>query len=107
MESSNIKSKKEKKKKQETNVIKEIKFRPKIDEHDYQFKLKNARQFLENGYKLKISLIFRGRELQFKEMGEEVFYRLLKDLEDLGETADKVLITGRINSLLLKPIKKK
>jgi translation initiation factor IF-3 len=101
------KKKKQQKKKTDTHSLKELKFRPKIDTHDYDFKIKNGRQFLENGHQLKISLVFRGRELQFKEKGLELFYKVIKDLEDYGQTVDEVKITGRTNSILLSPIIKK
>ena len=97
------KKKKSQKKKVEVTSIKEIKFRPKIETHDYRFKLKNGQQFLENGHKLKISLIFRGRELQFKETGLDLFQKVLQDLEEFGQTTDEVKITGRVNSIVLSP----
>ena len=99
--------KKKKQKKAETSSLKELKFRPKIDSHDYQFKLKNAKQFLENGSKLKVSLVFRGRELQFKEVGIELFNKILEDLKEYGQTTDKIQITGRMNSILLSPLANK
>lgn len=101
------KKKKQQKKKVDSGSIKELKFRPKIDTHDYQFKIKNGKQFLEQGHKLKISLVFRGRELQFKEMGLNLFHTVLKDLEDFGQTTDDIKITGRINSILLFPVANK
>lgn len=97
--------KKKQQKKVDTNTIKEIKFRPKIDTHDYEFKIKNAKQFLQNGHKLKVSVVFRGRELQFKERGLELFQKVFHDLEEYGQTTEKIQITGRINSVMLSPIK--
>ena len=97
------KKKKQQKKKVETGLIKEIKFRPKIDTHDYDFKVKKGKQFLESGHKLKISLVFRGRELKFKEMGLELFQKVTKDLEEYGQSTEELKITGRINSVILSP----
>ena len=98
------KKKKQKKKKLETSALKEIKFRPKIDTHDYDFKIKQGKKFLENGNKVKISLIFRGRELQFRENGLKIFHKVLGDLSEYGATTDQVKITGRINSVTLNSL---
>ncbi len=100
------KKKKKQKKTPKSDSIKEIKIRPKIEEHDYQFKKRHAEEFLKNNYKLKISLVFRGRELQFKDLGIKVFQRLQQDLAKFGEPQEEIQIKGRINSVILNPISK-
>ena len=100
------KKKKKQKKAPKSDAIKEIKIRPKIEEHDYQFKKRHAEEFLKNNYKLKISLVFRGRELQFKDLGIKVFKRLQQDLAEFGEPQEEIKIKGRINSVILNPISK-
>ena len=100
------KKKNKQKKSPKSDAIKEIKIRPKIEEHDYQFKKRHAEEFLRNNYKLKISLVFRGRELQFKDIGIKVFHRLQQDLAEFGEAQEEIKIRGRINSVILNPIVK-
>lgn len=72
------------KKKQTSVVLKEIKIRPKIEEHDYQVKLKHIRRFLEEGNRVRVILMFRGRELVYMDKGVKLVERILKDVEDLG-----------------------
>jgi len=72
------------KKKQTSIVVKEIKIRPKIEEHDYQVKLKHIRRFLEEGNRVRVILMFRGRELVYMDKGLKLVERILKDVEDLG-----------------------
>lgn len=73
------------KKNQKVIEVKEIKFRPVTGENDYQVKLKNIRRFLEDGNKVKVTLIFRGREISHKELGERVLARVQTDVADLGK----------------------
>ena len=72
------------KKHQKTIEIKEIKFRPKVDEHDYQFKKKHVERFLNNGDKVKATIFFRGREMAHPEFGRHILERLVEDLADLA-----------------------
>ncbi len=65
--------------------VKEVKFRPKIDEHDFQFKKRNAARFLEEGNKVKSTVIFRGRENAHSEIGHRILARLAQELADVGE----------------------
>ncbi len=74
----------EKRKNQHQTVVKEIKFRPNVEEHDYETKLEHVREFLAKGHKVKITLTFRGRENAHKELGEAVVERVLKDCEDIA-----------------------
>lgn len=94
---------KEAKKKQHTITVKEIKLRPKIEEHDYGFKMRHARRFLDDGDKVKFTLRFRGREMTHPELGERV---LEKIKEDLGETIvveSDIRREGRTMTMLVGP----
>jgi len=74
----------ESKKHQRVILVKEIKFRPKVDEHDYQFKKKHIERFLNDGDKVKATIFFRGREMAHPEIGQRILERLLADLADLA-----------------------
>ena len=78
------KKEKEARKKQKVITVKELKFTSKIEEHDYQTKLRNARRFLERGDKVKLTLFFRGREITHKDLGERVIERFIQDIADIG-----------------------
>jgi translation initiation factor IF-3 len=79
------KKEKEARKKQKVIHIKEVKMTPKIEEHDYQTKLRNSRRFIEQGDKVKLTLIFRGREITHKELGDRIIQRFIKDLSDVAD----------------------
>ncbi len=79
------KKEKETKKKQHVIVTKEIRLRPKIEEHDFQFKLRHARKFLEAGNRVKATVMFRGREMVHKEYGVKVMNRFIEEVEDLAK----------------------
>jgi translation initiation factor IF-3 len=70
-------------KKQKTIQVKEVKFRPKIDEHDYQFKKKHIERFMGDGHKVKAVIMFRGRELAHPEIGKRILDRLMEELKDI------------------------
>ncbi len=91
------KSKKEKesRKKQHTIVVKEIRMRPKTDVHDLETKLKQARKFLEHGHKVKFTVLFRGRELAYKEMGRDILNKVIENLEELAEPESPIKMEGR------------
>ena len=74
----------EAKKHQKVILVKEIKFRPKVDEHDYQFKKKHIERFLEDGDKVKATIFFRGREMAHPEIGHRILMRLIEDLSDVA-----------------------
>ena len=101
------KKQKQSKKKQHTFQIKEVKFRPKTEEHDYQFKKKHAEEFLEKHYKVKFTLMFRGRELDHKEMGYKILDRLTKDLEHVGTVDRKPEFEGRLMIMYMSPLPSK
>ncbi len=81
--------------------IKEIKMRPKTGEHDYQFKLKKVRQFLEKGMKVKATIMFRGREIVHSELGRNILHRIAADVEDVGEVERGAKMEGRNMFLIL------
>lgn len=83
------------KKKQHTIQLKEIRFRPKTEEHDYQFKLKHIREFLSDGCKVKITIVYRGRELVHKEIGQRILERLTADLAEIAEPESPSKMEGR------------
>jgi translation initiation factor IF-3 len=79
------KKEKEASKRQRVIKVKEIKIRPKIDEHDYQTKLRMAWAFFDHGDKVKLSLVFRGREMSHKELGRQLMDRIVTDLDEVAE----------------------
>ena len=78
----------EARKHQKVIEVKEIKFRPKVDEHDYQFKKKHIERFLEDGDKVKATIFFRGREMAHPEIGRRILERLVEELADVGDRGD-------------------
>jgi len=82
------------KKKQKKIVVKEMKFRPKIDEHDYNFKKNHIIRFLKNGDRVKVTIRFRGRELAHKDKGFEILARLAEDLKEFGYAEGKPTFDG-------------
>lgn len=88
-------------------VIKEIRFGPNTDEHDFDFKLKHAMKFLEAGAKVKAYVFFRGRTIVFKDRGELLLLRLLKELEDYGAAEELPKLEGRRMIVIISPKKKK
>jgi translation initiation factor IF-3 len=97
-------SRKEKlaRKQQASAVVKEMKFHSNVEEHDYQTKLRHIHEFLEKGYRVKASLMFRGRENEHREIGFELFQRLIKDCEPLGVAEVPPKLFGNILILLLR-----
>jgi len=101
------KKQKQSKKKQHTFQIKEVKFRPKTEEHDYQFKKKHAEEFLEKHFKVKFTLMFRGRELDHKELGYRILDRLTKDLVHVGQVERNPEFEGRLMIMYMAPLSAK
>ncbi len=95
----------ESKKKQHKIQVKEVKFRPGIEEHDYEFKIRHARRFLEDGNKVKLTMMFRGRQITHPELGREVLERATKDLDDLAKIESRPNMEGRTMSMVLVPLK--
>lgn len=96
---------KELKAKQVRVEVKEIRFGPQTDEHDYQFKLKHAKEFLEEGNKVRAYVFFRGRSILFKEQGEVLLLRFANDLEELGKVEHMPSLEGKKMFIYLAPKK--
>jgi len=99
------KRQKEMKAKQVKVEVKEIRFGPQTDEHDYQFKLKHAKEFLEEGNKVRAYVFFRGRSILFKEQGEVLLLRFANDLEEYGKVESMPSLEGKKMFLYLAPKK--
>lgn len=99
------KRQKEQKQKAAKVVVKEIRFGPQTDDHDYNFKLKHAQGFLKEGSKVKAYVFFRGRSILFKEQGEVLLLRFANDLEDLGKVEMMPVLEGKRMSIMLAPLK--
>jgi translation initiation factor IF-3 len=89
------------KKKQHTIQVKEIKLRPKTEEHDYQFKKRHAEEFLEKAQKVKFTVIFRGRELDHKDMGARILQRMQEDLAHVGVVERPAQFEGRLMTMYM------
>lgn len=90
-------------KRQHTVSIKGMRFRPKIEEHDYQFKMKHVREFLEQGNKVKCFVLFRGREKAHTEFGREILDRLAEDLKEIATIENLPKMEGHSMTMLLAP----
>ena len=101
------KKEKEMKAKATKVVVKEIRFGPQTDDHDYNFKLKHAIGFLQEGAKLKAYVFFKGRSILFKEQGEVLLLRFANDLEEYGKVDQMPLLEGKRMIIMLSPKKKK
>lgn len=97
---------KEQKAKQTKVVVKEIRFGPQTDDHDYNFKLKHAISFLQEGSKVKAYVFFKGRSILFKEQGEVLLLRFANDLEEYGKVEQMPLLEGKRMIIMLSPKKK-
>ena len=93
--------------KQHTIKVKEVKFRPGIEDHDYEFKVGHARRFLEEGNKVKLTMMFRGRQVTHPEIGLQVLSRVMEDLEELGKVESQPNMEGRVMSMVVAPLSTK
>ena len=93
----------EAKKKQKVVDIKEIKFRPNIDEHDYQVKMRNVRKFIEGGDKVKVTMRFRGREMAHQELGAQVLQRIQDEMDEVTKIEAVPKMEGRQMIMVLAP----
>ena len=93
----------ESKKKQHQVKVKEIKLRPKIEEHDLNFKAGHARRFLGEGNKVKLTMRFRGREMTHTELGAEVLEEFAESLSDVGQVEEKARLEGRNMTMVMAP----
>ena len=102
---------KKKAKEQKSNaskvVIKEIRFGPQTDEHDFQFKLNHAKSFLQEGSKVKAYVFFRGRSILFSEQGEKLLLRFALELEEFGKAEQMPKLEGKRMIMMIAPNKKK
>lgn len=87
-------------------IIKEIRFGPQTDEHDYEFKKKHAEKFLNDGAKLKAFVFFKGRSIVFKEQGQILLLRLAQDLEEIGKVEQMPKLEGKRMIMFITPKKK-
>lgn len=97
---------KEQKAKATKVVVKEIRFGPQTDDHDYNFKLKHAQSFLQEGSKVKAYVFFKGRSILFKEQGEVLLLRFANDLEEFGKVEQMPVLEGKRMIIMLSPKKK-
>lgn len=98
-------TKKQKKNKKNVVHLKEIQFRPKTDEHDYEFKVRHIRDFLEKGHRVKVGVFFRGREMSFVDQGRAILDRVLLELSEIAKIEKDVEHTGRLMMMVLAPKK--
>jgi translation initiation factor IF-3 len=97
----------EAKKKQVTITVKEVKFRPSTDEHDYNYRMKHAREWLQDGDKVKATIWFRGREMTHRELGARILEKLEQDLADVGEVEARPRMEGNQMFIVVAPKRQK
>ena len=95
------------KKNQAVSILKEIRLHPNTDVHDFEFKARHAMNFLEDGNKVKISVMFKGRQMAYKEQGEELLARFVEKVEDISKIESPLKMEGRNMNLILVPLKSK
>ena len=91
------------KKKQHVIHLKEVKYRPGIDDHDFDTKTRHARRFLEEGNKVKVTMMFRGRQVAHPELGKDVLDRVSGDLSDIGKVETEAKLEGKNMTMILAP----
>jgi len=96
------KREKEARKKQKIVHLKEVRMGPKIGEHDYQFKLRNLEDFLKRGDKVKVTMLFRGRQMAHRDLGRQLLDRLASDVSTIAEVESAPRLEGRIISMVIK-----
>lgn len=90
---------------QHVTQLKELRFHPNTDVHDFDFKARHARRFLEEGHKLKATVVFKGREITYKEHGEEILRRLAEQLADIAKVDQVAKLEGRSMAMIFAPDK--
>lgn len=95
------------KKKQHTVQLRAMRYRPKTDEHDYQFKTRHVREFLLQGSKVKVFVMFSGREMAHTELGHKIINRVIEDMSDIAVIGQEAKMEGRHLSIILNPDLKK
>jgi len=93
----------EARKKQKVIEVKEVKFRPNTDTHDYDVKMRNVMKFLENGDKVKVTLRFRGREMAHQELGRDLLHRVAEDTKEVGKVENMPKMEGRQMIMIIGP----
>ena len=93
------------KKKQHVTVLKEIRLHPNTDKHDFDFKARHAEKFLKEGNKVKVSVIFKGRELAYKDHGKELLIRFIETLDEVSNVEHEIKFEGRTMHAILAPLK--
>ncbi len=96
----------EARKKQKTIEVKEVKFRPNTDVHDYDVKMRNVLKFLEKGDKVKVTLRFRGREMAHQNLGRELLERVAEDTKEVGKVENMPKMSGRQLIMMIGPVTK-
>jgi translation initiation factor IF-3 len=94
---------KDARKKQKNQTVKEMKMRPKIDQHDYDFKVRAIKSFLEEGHRVKVSIFFRGREMAFLDRGREVLNRVMTDIDPVGKIETEPRMEGAYMRMMVSP----
>ncbi len=100
------KKEKHQRKQQQQQQMKEIRFKPNIQEHDFNFKTRHAREFIESGNKVKATVMFRGREMAHKDFGRDVIDRFVEELSDIAKIDSPVKSEGRFINVVMAPDKK-
>lgn len=95
----------EARKKQKTIEVKEVKFRPNTDVHDYEVKMRNVVRFLESGDKVKVTLRFRGREMAHQNLGRELLERVAEDVKEIGKVENMPKMEGRQMVMMIGPVR--
>lgn len=95
------------KKNQQVSLLKEIRLHPNIDTHDFEFKVKHSIGFIEDGNKVKVSVMFKGREMAYTDKGEELLKRFIERLEDVAKVEHEIKMEGRNMNVILVPEKPK
>jgi translation initiation factor IF-3 len=95
----------EAKKHQVTSLLKEVKYRPKIEEHDYEFKTDNIKRFLSEGHKVKVTMMFRGREITRQEIARKIMERIGQDIKGIGTVEQFPKLEGRNMIMVVAPAK--
>lgn len=101
------KREKQQKKNQQVSVVKEIRLHPNTDTHDFDFKARHAVNFIEEGNKVKVSVIFKGRELAYTELGRNLLERFIERLTDVAKVEQHIRFEGRTMHTILSPTKSK
>jgi translation initiation factor IF-3 len=99
------KKEKEAKKKQHVVTIKELRFRPHTDDHDYNFKMKHAKEFIGEGSKVKATVQFRGRDIVYQDQGINLLKKFAEDLKDIAKVEAEPKLEGKRLSLIMAPLK--